>query len=62
MTCRPAWSDPHDTSAPPSLQKYEAALARAIQMRQEAEAAYQRDVTRAKRAEGRKLKAERKTG
>ena len=25
-------------------------------------AAYQRDVTRAKRAEGRKLKAERKTG
>ncbi len=45
-----------------TLQKYEAALARAIQMRQEAEAAYQRDVTRAKRAEGRKLKAERKTG
>ena len=45
-----------------TLQEYEAALARAIQMRQEAEAAYQRDVTRAKRAEGRKLKAERKTG
>lgn len=43
-------------------QKYEAALARAIQMRQEAEEAYRRDTTRAKRAEGRKLKAERKTG
>jgi len=45
-----------------TLQKYEAALARAIQMRQEAEETYQRDVTRAKRAEGRKLKAERKAG
>jgi len=45
-----------------TLEKYEAALARAIQMRQEAEEAYRRDVTRAKRAEGRKLKAERKAG
>jgi hypothetical protein len=45
-----------------TVQKYEAALARAMTMRQEAEIAYRRDVTRAKRAEGRKLKAERKAG
>jgi hypothetical protein len=45
-----------------TLQKYEAALARAIEMRREAEDAYRRDVTRAKRAEGRKLRAERKAG
>jgi len=43
-----------------TLQKYEAALARAIEMRREAEQAYRRDVTRAKRAEGRKLRAQRR--
>ena len=45
-----------------TLQKYEAALARAIEMRKAAEEAYRRDITRAKRAEGRQLKAERKAG
>jgi len=44
-----------------TLQKYEAALARAIEMRREAEQAYRRDVTRAKRAEGRQLRAQRRT-
>lgn len=44
-----------------TLQKYEAALARAIEMRRAAEAAYRRDITRAKRAEGRLLRAAAKT-
>lgn len=43
-----------------TLQKYEAALARAIQMRSKAEEVYRREVTRAKRAEGRQLEVERK--
>lgn len=45
-----------------TLQRYEAALARAIEMRVEAELAYRREVTRAKRADGRELKAARKAG
>ena len=45
-----------------TIERYEAALARAIEMRQAAEAAYRREVTRAKRAEGRQLRAERKAG
>jgi hypothetical protein len=43
-----------------STQKYEAALARAIEIRAEAEEAYQRDATRAKRAAGRALRESRK--
>jgi len=39
-------------------EKYHAALARAIAIRQEAEEAYQRDATRAKRAAGRALRAQ----
>lgn len=40
-----------------SQERYEAALARAIEIRREAEVEYQRDATRAKRAAGRALKA-----
>ncbi len=38
-----------------TLQRFEEALARAIKMRQDAETAYRRDATRAKRAEAQKL-------
>lgn len=38
-----------------TAQRYEAALARALEMRKEAEEVYQRDVTRAKRAAAKKL-------
>ena len=40
-----------------TAEKYHAALARAIEIRREAEEAYQREVTRAKRAAGRALRA-----
>ena len=43
-----------------SVPKFEAALARAIEIRAEAEEAYQRDATRAKRAAGRQLRETRK--
>lgn len=43
-----------------SVQKYQTALARAVEIRAEAEEAYQRDATRAKRAAGRELRAARK--
>lgn len=45
-----------------TLQRYRRALARAIAMRTEAEAAYELAATRAKRAAGRQLTAPRKTG
>lgn len=38
-----------------SVQRFEEALARAIKMREDAEAAYRRDATRAKRAEAQRL-------
>ena len=40
-----------------TLERYEAALEKAVEMRQEAEAAYEKATTRAKRASGRELKA-----
>lgn len=40
-----------------TIERYEAALARAIEMRQEAEAAYEKAATRAKRAEAKVMKA-----
>lgn len=43
-----------------TVQKFRAALARAIEIRAEAEEAYQRDATRAKRAAGRQLREARK--
>lgn len=45
-----------------SVDKYRQALARAIEIRREAEEVYQREATRAKRAAGRALRAARKPG
>jgi hypothetical protein len=41
-----------------TVEKYQAALAKAIELREQAEEVYQRAATRAKRAEGRALKAQ----
>lgn len=41
-----------------TIEKYQAALAKAVQLRAEAEEAYQRDATKARRAAGRVLKAQ----
>lgn len=41
-----------------TIERYDAALARAIAMRSEAEAAYEKAATKAKRADGRALKAQ----
>lgn len=41
-----------------TIERYDAALARAIEMRREAEAAYEKAATKAKRADGRALKAQ----
>jgi hypothetical protein len=45
-----------------SVERYEKALARALEMRQAAEAAYERATTRAKRAAARELKAQLMSG
>lgn len=45
-----------------TIEKYEAALARAVEMRREAEAAYRREITRAKRAAARQLRLAHKAG